>query len=151
MYAGDSIEFTPAVPGASAERTPGELLGEEYSGGVLINGHPAALDTPLRSGDQVISTVSAALPAEDEPVHHQQVQHRQRTAAEELGRLAVEQNAIAVTDKPQSCRNGNSQWRGILRVIQLVLPGEGADVVVVLRIWWDVPAGRSASRWTASA
>jgi cell division protein FtsA len=67
VYAGDSIEFTPAVPGASAERTPGELLGEEYSGGVLINGHPAALDTPLRSGDQVISTVSAALPAEDEP------------------------------------------------------------------------------------
>ncbi len=65
VYAGDSIEFTPAVPGASAERTPGELLGADYSGGVLINGRPAALDTPLRSGDQVISTVAA--PAEEEP------------------------------------------------------------------------------------
>lgn len=67
VYAGDSIEFTPAVPGASAERTPGDLLGEDYAGGVLINGHPAALDTPLRSGDQVISTVSAVLPEEPEP------------------------------------------------------------------------------------
>lgn len=62
VYAGDSIEFTPAVPGASAERTPKDLLGEEYSGGVLINGHPAQLDTLLRSGDQVISTTSAAIP-----------------------------------------------------------------------------------------
>ena len=66
VYAGDSIEFTPAVPGASAERTPKELLGEEYTGGVLINGHPASLDTLLRSGDQVISTTSAAIP-EPEP------------------------------------------------------------------------------------
>ena len=65
VYAGDSIEFTPAVPGASAQRTPGELLGEDYAGGVLINGRPAALDTLLRSGDQVISTVSA--PASPEP------------------------------------------------------------------------------------
>lgn len=67
VYAGDSIDFTPAVPGASAERTPADLLGEDYAGGVLINGHPAALDTPLRSGDQVISTVSAVLPEEPEP------------------------------------------------------------------------------------
>ena len=67
VYAGDSIEFTPAVPGASAERTPADLLGIDYAGGVLINGHPAALDTPLRSGDQVISTVAAVLPEEPEP------------------------------------------------------------------------------------
>ena len=63
VYAGDSIEFTPAVPGESAKRTPADLLGIDYAGGVLINGRPAALDTPLRSGDQVISTVSAPIPA----------------------------------------------------------------------------------------
>ena len=34
---------------------------------MLINGHPAALDTPLRSGDQVISTVNAVPPEEPEP------------------------------------------------------------------------------------
>ena len=65
VYAGDSIEFTPAVPGTSAERTPKDLLGEDYAGGVLINGRPAALDTLLRSGDQVISTTSAGLPESD--------------------------------------------------------------------------------------
>jgi len=68
VYAGDSIDFVPAVPGASAERTPADLLGCDYTGGVLINGHPAALDTPLRSGDQVISTVASVLPEEPEPV-----------------------------------------------------------------------------------
>ena len=71
VYAGDSIEFTPAVPGASAQRTPADLLGVDYAGGVLINGRPAALDTLLRSGDQVVSTVNAAPPAtvpEPEPV-----------------------------------------------------------------------------------
>ena len=67
VYAGDSIEFTPAVPGASAQRTPGDLLGADYAGGVLINGRPASLDTPLRSGDQVVSTVSAPSPTEAVP------------------------------------------------------------------------------------
>ena len=67
VYAGDSIEFTPAVPGASAQRTPGDLLGADYAGGVLINGRPASLDTPLRSGDQVVSTVSAPPPTEAVP------------------------------------------------------------------------------------
>ena len=67
VYAGDSIEFTPAVPGASAQRTPGDLLGADYAGGVLINGRPASLDTPLRSGDQVVSTVSAPPPPEAVP------------------------------------------------------------------------------------
>ncbi len=67
VYAGDSIEFTPAVPGASAQRTPGDLLGADYAGGVLINGRPASLGTPLRSGDQVVSTVSAPPPTEAVP------------------------------------------------------------------------------------
>ena len=93
VYAGDSIEFTPAVPGASAERTPGELLGEEYSGGVLINGHPAALDTPLRSGDQVISTVSAALPAENEP-EEPEVQPEVWTGATEQADVPVSRRPL---------------------------------------------------------
>ena len=67
VYAGDSIEFAPAVPGASAQRTPGDLLGADYAGGVLINGRPASLGTPLRSGDQVVSTVSAPPPTEAVP------------------------------------------------------------------------------------
>lgn len=67
VYAGDSIEFTPAVPGASAQRTPADLLGIDYAGGVLINGHPAPLDTSLRSGDQVVSVAAGVFPAEEAP------------------------------------------------------------------------------------
>lgn len=67
VYAGDVIEFTPAVPGLSAERTPLDLLGSDYPGGVLINGRPAPLDTCLRSGDQVVTTDEPYVPPEPEP------------------------------------------------------------------------------------
>ena len=67
VYAGDSIEFVPAVPGPSAERTPLDLLGIDYLGGVRINGRPAPLDTPLRSGDQVVTTEEPYCPPELEP------------------------------------------------------------------------------------
>ena len=67
VYAGDAIEFTPAVPGPSAERTPLDLLGSDYLGGVRINGRPAPLDTRLRSGDQVITTEEPYVPPEPEP------------------------------------------------------------------------------------
>ena len=56
VYAGDAITFVPAVSGQSAQRTARDLLGEDFLGGVLINGHPASLDRPLRSGDQLTST-----------------------------------------------------------------------------------------------
>ncbi len=56
VYAGDSITFVPAVAGVSAERTARDLLGEDYLGGVLVNGQPAELDRPLRSGDQLTTT-----------------------------------------------------------------------------------------------
>lgn len=71
VYAGDAIEFIPAVSGQSAQRTARDLLGEDFLGGVLINGRPAALDSLLHSGDQLTSTEEpfdlAALEAEPEP------------------------------------------------------------------------------------
>jgi hypothetical protein len=66
VYAGDSIEFIPAVAGASAQKTVGDLLGFDHQGGVLVNGKPARLDTVLRSGDQVLT--SAPVEPEAEPV-----------------------------------------------------------------------------------
>ena len=56
VYAGDAIEFIPAVSGQSAERTAQDLLGEDFLGGVLINGRPAPLDQLLHSGDQLQTT-----------------------------------------------------------------------------------------------
>lgn len=67
VYAGDSIEFIPAVPGESAQRTVGDLLGADHQGGVLVNGQPAGLDTILHSGDQVISSPSEMPEPEPEP------------------------------------------------------------------------------------
>ena len=56
VYAGDAIEFVPAVSGQSAQRTAQDLLGEDFLGGLLINGRPAPLDRVLHSGDQLQTT-----------------------------------------------------------------------------------------------
>ena len=53
VYAGDAIEFVPAVPGRSAARTVADLLGIDFPGGVMVNGTPVGLDWTLHSGDQV--------------------------------------------------------------------------------------------------
>ena len=64
VYAGDAIEFVPAVPGESAERTVQDLLGSDFPGGVLVNGKPARLDYQLHTGDQVVTT-EEPLPLEE--------------------------------------------------------------------------------------
>lgn len=67
VYAGDAIEFIPAVSGQSAERTAQDLLGEDFLGGVLINGRPASLDQLLHSGDQLQTTEEPFELTEDAP------------------------------------------------------------------------------------
>lgn len=62
VNAGDHITFTPARSGADAARTLGQLLGEGYSGRVLVNNQEVPLDTPLRQGD-VILTLEGGTPA----------------------------------------------------------------------------------------
>ena len=56
VYAGDSIEFTPAVSGAPAQRTLKDLLGADFTGGVTVNGRLVDLDMRLNTGDQVITS-----------------------------------------------------------------------------------------------
>ena len=56
VYAGDSIEFTPATSGASAKRTLKDLLGADFTGGVTVNGRLADLDTLLNTGDQIVTS-----------------------------------------------------------------------------------------------
>ncbi|MCI9155825.1 MAG: pilus assembly protein PilM [Lawsonibacter sp.] len=67
VYAGDSIQFTPAVPGAPAQRTLKDLLGADFVGGVTINGRMADLDTQLNTGDEIITTGHAEPPAPPPP------------------------------------------------------------------------------------
>jgi len=67
VYAGDSIEFTPAVSGASAKRTLKDLLGADFTGGVTVNGRLADLDTLLNTGDQVVTSTRPVRPARPSP------------------------------------------------------------------------------------
>ena len=63
VYAGDSIHFTPAVPGASPQRTVAQLLGEDFYGDVFVNGTPVTMDTALNSGDIVVTTEHSTTPS----------------------------------------------------------------------------------------
>ncbi|MEY8318908.1 cell division FtsA domain-containing protein [Oscillospiraceae bacterium 50-58] len=56
VYAGDSIEFSPAVSGAPAQRTLKDLLGADFTGDVTVNGRLADLDTRLMTGDQIVTS-----------------------------------------------------------------------------------------------
>ena len=56
VYAGDSIEFSPAVSGAPAQRTLKDLLGADFTGGVTVNGRLADMDTRLMTGDQIVTS-----------------------------------------------------------------------------------------------
>lgn len=70
VYAGDSIEFMPAVSGTPARRTLKDLLGADFTGGVTINGRMADLDTQLNTGDQIMTSLQPVRPASatSEPV-----------------------------------------------------------------------------------
>ena len=63
VYAGDNIEFIPAVPGASAQRTLKDLLGADFSGGVAVNGRLADLETRLNTGDQIMTSSRPVRPS----------------------------------------------------------------------------------------
>ncbi len=67
VYAGDEIEFTPAVRGESARRTVRDLLGGDFEGNFTLNGRLAALDTQLNTGDQIETGVTLPLAEEEEP------------------------------------------------------------------------------------
>lgn len=62
VYAGDNIEFTPAVSGASARRTVKDLLGVDFTGGVTVNGRLTDLDTLLNTGDRVVTSARPGRP-----------------------------------------------------------------------------------------
>lgn len=65
VNAGDNITFTPARSGADAVKTLGQLLGEGFSGRVLVNNRTVPLDTPLRQGDVILTLDrGASVPAE---------------------------------------------------------------------------------------
>jgi len=67
VHAGDQIEFVPARPGVSAEKTLGELLGEDFRGRVLVNNEEAELTRPLAQGDVILTLEAPQSPAAAAP------------------------------------------------------------------------------------
>lgn len=63
VQAGDRIEFTPAVAGAAAACTLGELLGEGFAG-AMVNGKGEGPGYALRQGDVVEGLVPQTPPEE---------------------------------------------------------------------------------------
>jgi len=55
VHAGDNIRFQPARCGKDAAKTLGELLGEKFSGRVLLNNREGNLKAPLRQGDVILT------------------------------------------------------------------------------------------------
>lgn len=55
VHAGDSIRFQPARGGKDAAKTLGELLGENFSGRVLLNNQEGNLKASLRQGDVILT------------------------------------------------------------------------------------------------
>ena len=78
VYAGDSIQFTPAVPGAPAQRTLKEVLGGDFAGGVTVNGRMADLDTQLNTGDQIAASSHPAPPPPPPPKPPEEPRERPR-------------------------------------------------------------------------
>lgn len=52
----------PARSGEDAAKTLGQLLGEDFSGRVLVNNQEASLDTALRQGDVILTLERGAAP-----------------------------------------------------------------------------------------
>ncbi len=71
-HAGDNIHFRPAVSGADASKTVGELLGADFAGLATLNGAPARADDIVHTGDEVWA---------DQPVRRERVREPEAPAA----------------------------------------------------------------------
>ena len=61
VFAGDTIHFIPAVCGANAQRTVAEVVGDEFTRGVMVNGVLVSVDTPLNPGDEISLSIPAGV------------------------------------------------------------------------------------------
>ncbi|NBI66751.1 cell division protein FtsA [Pseudoflavonifractor sp. 60] len=139
VYAGDNIQFTPAVPGAPAQRTVKELLGADFVGGVTVNGRMADLDTRLNTGDQVVTSdhpIQSAPPAPPPP--KQETQERQRPVRPEsvpvtsppLPRMAIRpaerprQEPVRPAEQPKAAPPAGKPLTVVLNGRMLALPGK---------------------------
>ena len=125
VYAGDSIEFTPAVPGASAQRTLKDLLGADFAGVVSVNGRLADLDTLLYTGDQIFTSQRPVRPTPSPQPIREETKEAETAKAEtaRTDSLPVEQSQPAPPQAPPKPSQGKS-IQVLLNGQTLVLPSK---------------------------
>lgn len=98
VHAGDSIRFTPAQSGQDAVRTAAEILGEDYSGTITVNGRPAALDYSFRSGDVVVTDAIWRKPTkpEEPPKPEEPTKPEESTTPEEPEQMSLLGKALTI-------------------------------------------------------
>lgn len=96
VRAGDHINFIPARSGADAEKTLGELVGEDFSGRILVNNQEMPPDTPLHNNDVVLTLEITRPSADAEPP-------REEAPAETAAKLPE-----AAAETPQVIPNGKA-------------------------------------------
>ena len=64
VFAGDTIHFIPAICGANARRTVAEVVGDEFTHGVMVNGSLVSVDTSLNPGDEISLSLPTAVLAQ---------------------------------------------------------------------------------------
>ena len=131
VYAGDCIEFIPAVQGDSAARTVRELLGMDFPGGVLVNGKPVGMEYVLSSGDQIVTTEEPLETPEPEPEplepeeSGEPAEEAAEWAADEEEAPELPEPAVsAVQESPAPAGNRSRPLYVYLNGSALILPGK---------------------------
>ena len=137
VYAGDCIEFIPAVQGDSAARTVRELLGMDFPGGVLVNGKPVGMEYVLSSGDQIVTTEEPleTPEPEPEPLEPPELEEPEESGepAEEAAEWAADEEdapevpepaVSAVQESPAPAGNRSRPLYVYLNGSALILPGK---------------------------
>ena len=137
VYAGDCIEFIPAVQGDSAARTVRELLGMDFPGGVLVNGKPVGMEYVLSSGDQIVTTEEPleTPEPEPEPLEPPELEEPEESGepAEEAAEWAADEEEApglsepvvsAVQESPVPAGNRSRPLYVYLNGSALILPGK---------------------------
>lgn len=61
VFAGDTIHFIPAVCGANAQRTVAQVVGDEFTHGVMVNGTLVSVNTSLNPGDEISLSIPSGV------------------------------------------------------------------------------------------
>ncbi len=82
-HAGDNLEFSPAESGEDAKRTLGQILGEKFTGQVIVNGARAALEDYVCGGDDIWAELTPDMAVTSTGVRQTEEDHSEPPAEEE--------------------------------------------------------------------